>query len=77
MKRQSATKEVIEDENSSDEEESKELKNKKSKHDEEDHLSENAYEDKKAAILLNKEEAEHALFKRIFQTKIKAMTCQK
>ena len=38
-------------------------------------LSENAEEDKKAQLLLSKEEEENALFKRIFQNKIKQMTC--
>lgn len=38
-------------------------------------LSENAEEDKKAQRLMVKEEAENALFKRLFQNKIKQMTC--
>lgn len=40
-------------------------------------ISENAEEDIKAQVLLSKEEAENALFKRLFQNKIKQMTCMK
>jgi hypothetical protein len=36
---------------------------------------ENAEEDKRAEMLMSKEEAENALFKRLFQNKIKDMTC--
>ena len=67
---------VVEEDDSSDSKESKELRTK-GRNEEDEDAGENAYEDKKAAILLSKEEAEHALFKRIFQTKIKAMTCRK
>lgn len=38
-------------------------------------MSENAEEDKRAQMLMSKEEAENALFKRLFQNKIKQMTC--
>ncbi len=40
-----------------------------------DQDGENAEEDKHARMLMSKEEAENALFKRIFQKKIKEMTC--
>eukprot|EP00347_Sterkiella_histriomuscorum_P005198 403357516 len=40
-------------------------------------LSDNAEEDKKAKMLMSKEEEENALFKRLFQNKIKQMTCLK
>lgn len=44
---------------------------------EDEDLSENAEEDKKAQLLMSKEEAENALFKRLFQNKIKQMTCMR
>ena len=38
-------------------------------------VNENDQEDRSAKMLISKEEAENALFKRLFQNKIKQMTC--